>query len=106
MLNSIRARLAIWYAAVFALFLGGFAVATYLFVAQSSAARIDEYLAETAGAVAGALEFERTERRSEAVAVADVVREFNFRDIEVAVLDRSTGALTASEILAASPDAG
>jgi len=93
-----------WYAAVFALFLGGFAVATYLFIAQSSAARIDEYLAETAGAVAGALEFERTEKRSEAVAVADVVQEFSFRDIEVAVLDRSTGELLASDLGPPPPD--
>src|SRR5215208_1523838 len=103
-MSSIRARLAMWYAAVFALFLGGFAVATYLFIAQSSAARIDEYLAETAGAVAGALEFERTEKRSEAVAVADVVQEFSFRDIEVAVLDRSTGELLASDLGPPPPD--
>ncbi len=91
MLHSIRARIALWYAGVFTVFLAAFAVAVFLFLRQSSLARINEFLAETASAVTGAMEYERNSGKSDSVAIADVVRAFRLRETDVVVLDRGTG---------------
>ena len=56
---SIRTRLSAWYAGAFALLLSVFALAGVRVSRHTTQQRIDEYLAETAGAVAGAMEFER-----------------------------------------------
>ena len=59
MLRSIRARLTLWYAGAFAVFLALFSVGAYIFLDHTSLARVDEFLAETASAVAGAIEYQR-----------------------------------------------
>ncbi|MGH7718702.1 MAG: hypothetical protein ACREON_07660, partial [Gemmatimonadaceae bacterium] len=92
MLQSIRARLTAWYAAVFAVFATVFAVASYSFVARATGARIDESLAETVGAVIDELEAELATGESTAGAIISVMREFRLGDAAVAVFDRATGA--------------
>src|SRR5829696_1399055 len=61
--TSIRTRLSAWYAGAFALLLSIFALGAYAFLEHTTQERIDEYLAETVGAVAGAMEYERVSGR-------------------------------------------
>ena len=93
MVHSIRARLTLWYAGVFALFAALFAAACYGFVARATAARIDEALRETAADVARALEAERARGASEGGALLVVMREFRLGDAAVAALDRRSGTV-------------
>jgi heavy metal sensor kinase len=96
-IESLRARLTFWFTGVFAVFLTLFAAAAYSFLSNTTLARVDEYLAETADAVAGALEAggdEPAPARSELVDA--VMREYRFRDIGVGVYDAATGMLVAS----------
>lgn len=105
MLHSVRARLTAWYAAVFALFELVFAVASYGFLARATGARVDEGLAETAGAVAQALAVERAAGAFPLAAVTTVMREFRLGGAAVAVLDRRSGvAVIAFEVERASAD--
>jgi two-component system, OmpR family, sensor kinase len=98
MLHSIRARLAAWYAGVFALFLAIAALAAYVFLARTTQTWLDDYLTETAEAVGGALDVELL-GQADSAAVAEVLREFRLRDMTVAILDTRTGALvTASDL--------
>ncbi|MFN8583490.1 MAG: ATP-binding protein [Gemmatimonadaceae bacterium] len=100
MLHSVRARLAAWYTGVFALFLAAFGTAAYLFLTYTIRERVDEFLAETSAAVAGAMEFERKHGASERVAIDNVVREYRLRETQIAVLERATGiASDASKLL-------
>jgi len=85
---SIRARLALWYAAVFAVSLGAVAVALYGVVARRSLANIDAALHEAATAVATAIEIEAEDRTPTKDVAVSVVREFRFRDLQLAVYDR------------------
>jgi two-component system OmpR family sensor kinase len=92
---SIRARIVLWYAGVIALILGCFAFGSYVYLSRTLAERTDEFLAETIGAVAGALEFERAEGKTFDELVPDVVDEFRLRDIEIAVLERDSKQISA-----------
>ena len=94
---SIRARLALWYAAVFAVSLGAVAVAFYGVVARRSLANVDAALHEAATAVATAVEIELEDPQPTKDVAARVVREFRFRDLQVAVFDPSTRALAPGE---------
>ena len=94
---SIRARLALWYAAVFAISLGAVSVALYGVVARRSLANVDASLHEAATAVATAIEIESEGGSAKAVA-ASVVREFRFRDLQLAVYDRATATLVPGEV--------
>ena len=85
---SIRTRLSAWYAGAFALLLSIFALAAYAFLGRVTQQRVDEYLAETAGAVAGAMEFARGSNKPFDQIVNDVLEEFRLGDIAVTVLDR------------------
>jgi heavy metal sensor kinase len=91
---SIRTRLSAWYAGVFALLLSVFALAAYAFLHHTTQERIDEYLAETAGAVAGAMEYERVAGKPFEQMVPEVLDEFRLRDIAVAVFDRRSATLS------------
>ena len=48
MFQSVRARLALWHTAVLAVLLTGFALAAYIFLERSTAARAEDYLASAA----------------------------------------------------------
>jgi len=93
---SIRARLALWYAAVFAISLGAVSVALYGVVARRSLANVDAALHEAAIAVATAVEIESEDGSTRDVATR-VVREFRFRDLQLAVYDRATSTLVPGE---------
>jgi len=95
---SIRTRLSLWYAGAFALLLSVFALAAYAFLEHTTQERIDEYLAETAGAVAGAMEYERVSGKPFDAIVSDVLDEFRLRDIAVAVLDREGNTLSMPDL--------
>lgn len=98
MTRTIRGRLTLWYAAAFALFLGIFAIAIWIFIDFTTRAAVDDYLAETAAAVAGAIEFERGSGRADEDAIAAVVEEFRLRDIDILVLDRMSGVTLSSRL--------
>jgi len=102
---SIRARLALWYAVVFAVSLGAVAVALYGVVAKRSLANVDASLHEAATAVATAIEIE-TDGQSGAArdVAASVAREFRFRDLQIAVFDPATSSLIAGGAPADSDD--
>src|SRR5436189_6134392 len=104
---SIRARLALWYAAVFAVSLGAVAFAMYGVVARRSLANVDAALHEAASAVATTIDLEAEDagKRKVTEIVAGVVREFRFRDLQVAVLDRGSGTLVPGEAPATGDEA-
>ena len=91
---SSRTTLSAWYAGAFALLLSVFAVGAYLFLQHQTQQRIDEYLAETAGAVAGAMEFERVSNKAFDQIVDDVLEEFRMQDIAVLILDRERNRIS------------
>lgn len=93
MVHSVRARITLWYAGVFAVFLLVFAVTAYAFLRGSGQARVDEFLAETAIAVAGAMEYERNNGQGDSAAVATVLSEFRLRETEVVIYDRAARTL-------------
>ena len=99
--STIRARLALWYAAALAFFLVIFATAGYVFVARTSIAEMDSSLLQAANAVASAVDLESSELHFENEAIPRVVEEFRFRDMAVAVLDRFTGTLVTAQELSA-----
>jgi heavy metal sensor kinase len=90
---SIRTRLSAWYAGAFAVLVSVFALAAYVFLERATQQRIDEYLAETASAVAGAMEFERVSGKPFETILNDVLEEFRLGDIAVTVLDRQSDSL-------------
>jgi heavy metal sensor kinase len=95
---SIRTRLSAWYAGAFALLVSVFAAAAYAFLDRATQQRVDEYLAETAGAVAGAMEFERVSGKPFDSLAAEVLEEFRLQDIAVIVLDRTTGEMLMADL--------
>src|SRR5690349_3572080 len=97
---SIRTRLSAWYAGAFAVLVSVFALAAYAFLDRATEQRIDEYLAETAGAVAGAMEFERVSGKPFQSILDDVLEEFRLQDIAVTVLDRQTDQMWMADLIA------
>jgi heavy metal sensor kinase len=97
---SIRTRLSAWYAGAFALLISVFALAAFAFLEHATQQRIDEYLAETTAAVAGAMEFERVSGKSYDTIVDDVLEEFRLRDIAVIVLDRESDQMLMVDLVA------
>ncbi len=93
MINSVRARLTLWYTGVLAFFLIGFSVVAWAFLRASGRARVDEALEETAAAVAGAMEFERTLGKPDSAAMVDVLNSFPLHQTDVIVLRRESGAI-------------
>ncbi len=87
MRSTIRVRLAAWHTGVLAVFLAGFAIAAYRYAASSGAGRMDQFLAETGGAVADAVLTERARGRAATAAIRTVAADFRFRDLAIAVLD-------------------
>ena len=97
MIHSVRARLAAWYGGTFAILLAAFAAAAYWFLGHTTRERIiDEFLAETAQAVANALAGASRGSPPDSATVSTVVGEFRFRDIGIAVYDGGRGSLVAA----------
>jgi two-component system, OmpR family, sensor kinase len=103
---SIRARLALWYGAVFAVSLGAVAWSLYDVVARRSLANVDASLHEAVTAVASALEIEAEDQRITPRLAHRVVREFRFRDLQIAVYDRAAKSLVPGEAPSEEEDVG
>ena len=87
---SIRLRIALWFGAALALSLALFALAGFAFVARSSLASTDDTLDEALDAVESALNLEESEQHPPNEYLARLVQHFRFRDMRVAILNRST----------------
>ena len=96
MLESVRARLALWHTAVLGALLVALAAASYLLLARALDRRTDRYLAETASAFDAELVAERADEATDSAAVEATVRELRFRDLRTAVYTPAGALLTAS----------
>jgi two-component system, OmpR family, sensor kinase len=89
----IRARLALWYAGVLALFMVTFALGGYAFVRRGVVTALDETLAEASTAVGEAIALLIAQGHDVNTAVPAVLDQVYFRDLTIAVLDRQRGIL-------------
>ena len=89
MLESVRARLALWHTAALAALLVAFAAASYAFLEHTMGQRTDRYLAETASAFSSELQAERADESTNERAITATVHEFHFRDLQIVVFDSS-----------------
>jgi two-component system OmpR family sensor kinase len=96
MLESVRARLALWHAGTLGVLLIGFALVAYAYTVRSTLRRTDEYLRQSAGAFADALRDEREEVASSAEAARETVKEIRFGALHVTVLDAALRPLAMS----------
>jgi heavy metal sensor kinase len=88
-IESVRARLALWHTAVVAALLVAFAGAAYAFLADTVHRRADRFLEESARAFAADVVAERDDEPTNAAAVRASVFEFRFRDLTFVVYDAS-----------------
>jgi heavy metal sensor kinase len=96
MLESVRARLALWHAGTLGVLLIAFAAVAYAYTARSTLRRTDEYLRASAGAFADALRDEREEVPSNAAASRETVKDIRFGTLQVSVLDGALRPVAAS----------
>jgi len=89
----IRARLALWYAGVLALFMVTFALSGYAFVRRGAVSALDETLVEASTAVGEAIALVIAQGHGVDDAVREVLDQVYFRDLTVAILDRQRGML-------------
>lgn len=89
MIQSVRVRLALWHTAVVAVLLLALAVGAYTFIAQMTARRLDQYLQETGAAFRIELVAQRYETRTDLEAAVEALTEFEFRDLNLGVVDTS-----------------
>ncbi|MGI8547696.1 MAG: ATP-binding protein [Gemmatimonadaceae bacterium] len=85
MLDSVRARLALWHTTVLAVLLTLFALAAYVFLQRTTASRAEEYLASSAAAFVSDMAAEGQDATSDSLEIAASVAEFRVRDLGVAV---------------------
>ena len=100
MLDSVRARLTLWYTGLLAAFLVVLALATYLIFWRSTLERTDANLADLAGAFLTTADAEIHDIEGpDAVkyAVQEAIIEHRFRDHVFAVVDANGNRLTSSE---------
>ena len=112
MATTLRARLSLWNATAFALLLGGFAFATYAFVATATTARTDAFLGRTAAELGAAL-LAAAERGGERgagaqldAAALEAVRRGRARDVGIAVFDATPPAPTPRRLAGTGDDTG
>jgi heavy metal sensor kinase len=90
MLETMRARLTLWYTAILALVLTGFAVASYLVIARATAKRTDASLAESADSFISSVRPELNEAgQPPSAAIVEVISAFRFPDRQIAVFDET-----------------
>ena len=89
MIQSVRVRLALWHTAVVAVLLLALSTAAYIFIAEMSGLRFDQYLQETATAFRIEYVAQRYETPSDFAAAAESLTEFEFRDLDIGVIDLS-----------------
>jgi heavy metal sensor kinase len=97
MLDSMRARLTLWYTGVLALVLVVFAFATYAYLARAARERTDQSLADAANSFATNFAAEsEDEGQTDDEAAAEVTRDFQFDDRQALVFDESGRVVAAS----------
>jgi heavy metal sensor kinase len=96
MLESVRARLALWHAATLAVLLVAFAVVAYVYTERSTLQRTDEYLRDSAGALVAELRAEREEMPGVADAAREAVNAFRYGSLRVVVWTGSLRPLAVS----------
>lgn len=88
MLDSVRARLALWHTAVLGVLLTLFAVAAYLFLQWTTVRSAEQYLASSAAAfVVDLTGDEGQDKAPDRKEIAATVSEFRVRDLAVAIFD-------------------
>src|SRR6266478_6312232 len=89
-LQSMRAKLTLWYTGILALVLITFAAATYIYLVRASAQKTDDALMDSSDLVVASLKAELNEGKERgAQTVREVVDDFRFRDREVVVFDEN-----------------
>ncbi|MEP7086837.1 MAG: hypothetical protein ABI884_05840, partial [Gemmatimonadota bacterium] len=89
MIESVRVRLALWHTAVVAVLLLALSIAAYWFIAGMSGRRFDQYLEETAAAFRIEYVSQRYQTPTDFAAAAESLTEFEFRDLDIGVIDLS-----------------
>jgi len=88
-IESVRVRLALWHTAIVALLLLAMTVAAYKFIDEMSGRRFDQYLEETAAAFRIEFVAQRYESATDFTAATAALTEFEFRDLDIGVMDLS-----------------
>jgi two-component system OmpR family sensor kinase len=98
MLDSMRARLTLWYTGVLALVLVIFAAVAYAYLARAAQGRTDQSLADTANSIITTFKTEtEDEDQSGDEAVTEVARAFHFNDRQAIILDDSGRVIAATD---------
>src|SRR6266404_5929884 len=98
MLESMRAKLTLWYTGILALVLTVFAASTYIYLVRATAQRTDDSLMDSSDLVVANLKSELGESKRQAgQIVREVVNDFRFRDRQVVVFGENRQVLAASE---------
>lgn len=103
MIDSVRGRLALWHTSVLAALLVTFASLSYGMLSRTIAGRTDEYLKESATALASDLRTDRVRDAADSAGAQGTLAEFHFRDLGFLVYD-ARGRLVASDLPADSAD--
>ena len=89
MIESVRVRLALWHTAIVAVLLLALIVAAYTFIAEMTGRRFDQYLEETAAAFRIEYVAQHYQSPNDFAAAAAALNEFDFRDLDIGVMDLS-----------------
>jgi heavy metal sensor kinase len=95
-IDSVRARLAIWHAATLGVLLIAFAALAFVYTERSTLHRTDEYLRASAGAFAAELRAERAEQPTTADAAREAVADFRLGNLQITVFSAGGRPLAAS----------
>ncbi len=87
MIESVRVRLALWHTTIVPVQLLALAIAAYAFIARMTESRLDQYLEETAAAFRLELVAQRYETATDFSAAVQALTEFEFRDLDIGVID-------------------
>jgi two-component system, OmpR family, sensor kinase len=97
-MQSMRAKLTLWYTGILALVLIAFAAATYIYFVRASGQKTDDALMDSSDLVVASLKSELGEGKERgAQTVREVVNDFRFRDREVVVFDENHQVVASSE---------
>jgi len=97
MIDSVRSRLALWHTTVLATLLIAFASLSYGMLSRTIARRTDEYLVESADALANALRADHIADVEDSSGAQGTLANFNLRDVGFVVFD-AHGRLVASDL--------
>ena len=89
MIQSVRVRLALWHTVIVALLLLALTVAAYKFIAEMTGRRFDQYLEETGAAFRIEFVAQHYQSPNDQAAAAAALTEFDFRDLDLGVMDLS-----------------